>query len=235
MIKKFFRFLYWKFYDWRHPYKKRPFGITCYVGLYGQGKTLSLSEKLMRLKFEFPKAKIYTNFYWKYQDGILEHWTDLVKIQNGDDGVIFGIDEVSSVWDRWNAKKLPPEIMELFRENRKMAKMIVATAQNFNKIVIDFRDLCQEIIEVKNIGKRWIFQRAFHIDDWKEKDGEFNQRRRLWRYNFIANNFIYESFDSFLKIENISNTIINEIRQEEFEKTINRKLEVIDLDAPARP
>lgn len=215
MIKKFFKFLYWVYWDYKHPLKKRPFGISCYIGMYGQGKTLSLSEKLFRLKLQFPKAKIYTNFFWKYQDGAISDWKQLIEIQNGDDGVIFGLDEVSSIWDRWVAKKLPIEIMELFRENRKEAKMIVATAQHFDVIVKDFRQLCQEIIEVRNIAKRWIFQRAFHVEDYKERDGERKFRRRLWRYSFIADNFIYNSFDSFAKIRNISKGALNELEKDE--------------------
>jgi len=236
MIKKFFRFLYWKFWDWRNPFPKRPFGIICFVGLYGQGKTLSLSEKLMRLKIEFPKAVIWTNFYWKYQDGQITNWEQLLSVKNGDDGVIFGIDEVSSVWDRWMGKKLPIEVMELFRENRKEAKMIVATAQHFNKIVVDFRDLCHEIIEVNNIGKRWVFQRAFHVNDWKEADGEFSKRHRLWRYSFIANNFIYNSFDSFAKIQNISRTVLNElIEEEKLTRPQSRVISVNFLDEAMPP
>jgi hypothetical protein len=209
MIKNFFRFLYWKFWDFRHPQPKRPYGITCFIGLEGYGKTLSLVEKLFRLKAEFPLAKIYTNFFWEYQDGALDDWRQLVEIDNGENGTIFALDEISTIWDRKD-QKLDKRMLETFRQNRKYAKMLIGTAQSFLDIHIDVRRRCREIIECRNIGARWVFQRAFHPEDFKEKDGELTPRRRLWRYNFIATNFIYDAYRTYDVIQSIGQEIDKE-------------------------
>lgn len=202
-IRKIFQFLKWKIYDIKHQSPKRPYGITCYVGLPGAGKTLSLAENLLRLKMEFPQAKIYTNFGFKYEDGALTNWQQLVNLHNGEDGIIFGLDEVHDIFDRKEWKSMPKTVLQLFSQNRKFAKKIICTSQSFADIVIDIRRRCHFIIECRNIASRWIFQRAFRPDDYKEKDGVYTPRRRAWRYSFIASNTIYNCFDSYKVIENI--------------------------------
>ncbi len=205
MFKKIFQFLKLKWWDSRNPQPKRPFGITCFIGLPGTGKTLSLSEKLFRLKSEFPQAIIATNFGWKYQDYALTEWYQLISINNSEGkGVIFGIDEVHTIWSRYSSAKMPIEVLELFSQNRKWSKMLVCTAQSYSDVVIDIRRRCHFIIECRNIGARWVFQRAFAPDDYKEKDGEYTARRRAWRYSFIATNFIYDSYDTYSIIKSIA-------------------------------
>lgn len=203
MFKKLFQFIKWKYWDFRNPQPKRPFGITCYVGLPGQGKTLSLVENLYRLKAQFPKALIYTNFGFLLQDGSIDKWEDMVDIKNGVEGVIFGLDEVQNIFNNKNWDKFPPEMMSLITQNRKYAKQIICTAQSFATMDISFRRLCHYIIECRNFANRWIFQRAFLPDDYKEKDGEYTPRRRAYRYSFIASNTIYDSYDTYAIIKSI--------------------------------
>ena len=78
-FRKIRSFFYWKFYDFKNPQKKRPYGIYCYVGRPGFGKTVSMVEKLTRLKIQYPKSKIYTNFGYKYQDGFVRSQDDLLR------------------------------------------------------------------------------------------------------------------------------------------------------------
>lgn len=218
MIKKFFRLLYWKWWDIRHKQRKRPFGISCYIGLPGSGKTLSLSEKLMQLKTQFPKAKIYTNFGWRYQNDAIKDWRDLIEYENGEDGIIFGLDEVHSVFDRYDAGKIPREILEVFSQNRKMAKQMLCTAQSYADILVDIRRRCHYIIECRNFLNRWIFQKAFAPEDYKEKDGEYTARQRAWRYSFIATNFIYDSYDTYAVIRNIKEQLKETVKIEKKEE-----------------
>jgi len=209
-FRKLKEFIKWKLWDRKNKPIKRPFGITCFVGLPGQGKTLSLVENLLQLKIQFPKAKIFTNFGFKYEDGQVTSWRDLVDLENGDDGIIFGLDEVHDIFDRKDWSTMPKSVLALFSMNRKHAKQFICTAQNYNDIVVDIRRRCHYIIECRNLANRWIFQRAFAPDNWKEKDGEYKPRIRAWRRSFIASNFIYESYDTYAIIERIRQDIYNE-------------------------
>jgi ATP-dependent Clp protease ATP-binding subunit ClpX len=203
MFKKLFQFIKWKWWDYKNPQKKRPFGITCYVGLPGEGKTLSLVENLYRLHAEFPKAKIYTNFGFIYENGAIEKWQDLIDIKNGSDGVIYGLDEVQNIFNNKGWTNFPPEMMSLITQNRKFAKQIICTAQSFATMDISFRRLCHYIIECRNLSNRWIFQRAFTPEDYKEKDGAYKPRHRAYKHSFIASNAIYNSYDTYAIIKSI--------------------------------
>lgn len=204
---KLFEFLQLLYYDFKHPPIIRPYGITCYVGLPGCGKTLSMAERLLDLKLQFPKAKIYTNFGFKDQDGIITRWEDLVTIENGEDGVIFGLDEVHDIFNRKDWADMPSTVLTMFSQNRKMAKQFICTAQSFADVGIDLRRRCHYIIECSNIRGRWVFQRAFLPTDYAERDGTRSERRRAWRYNFIADNEIYESYDTYALIKSIRSDI----------------------------
>jgi len=199
-FKHLVQFIRWKIYDFRHPPEKRPYGITCYVGLPGRGKTLSLVEKLFEIKREFPKAKIFTNFGFVEQDGAIKDWHDLLDQENGSDGVVFGIDEVHELFNRKDWASMPPQMLSLFSQNRKHAKQFICTAQAYADIGIDLRRRCHFIIECNNFANRWILQRAFAPEDYKEFDGTRSSRHRAWRRSFIASNAIYESYDTYALI-----------------------------------
>lgn len=201
---KTLQFLKWIWYDYRYPPKDRPYGITCYIGLPGSGKTLSMCERLLQLKVRYPNALIFTNFGFKYEDGQITCWQDLKRITNGENGVIFAIDEVQDVFNRTDWQKMPKYILSLFAQNRKHAKMFLCTSQSFSDIVIDIRRRCHWVIDCSNLWNRWIFQRFYKIRDFKaieNKDEEYRVKKCRKKYDFIASNNIYESYDSYKVID----------------------------------
>ncbi len=60
----------------------RGYGFWMYCGLGGSGKTISMVEYLTRMKKKYPKVKILTNFDFKFSDGKIENWEDLIKTEN---------------------------------------------------------------------------------------------------------------------------------------------------------
>jgi len=205
-LKKLLKFFYWLWYDFKNPPKKRPYGIYCYIGLPGSGKTLALVERLNNLKLEFPKAKIMTNFGYKKEDEPLLSWRQLVSEKNGEDGIIFGLDEAQGVFDRKDWSKIPKNILTVFAQNRHHAKMFLCTSQAYEDIAIDLRRRCHLIIECINLfgANRWIYERGFRPENWALKDGQFRIRTRAFRYTFVADNEIYNAYDTYQDIEDIS-------------------------------
>jgi hypothetical protein len=203
MIKKLLLFIKLILKDFREKKPDRPYGITCYVGLPGTGKTLSMVEELNRLKVKFPKAWIYTNFGYKGETGALTNWKQLVELDNGVYGILYGLDEAQDMFDRNDWKNMPKPILGVFAQNRKAAKKIICTSQAYEDLVVDIRRRCHFIIECWNICNRWVFQRAFAPGDYKQFDGVIHDRKRAWKYNFIATDEIYNAYDSYKLIENI--------------------------------
>lgn len=58
------------------------YGFWLFCGLGGSGKTLSLAWYLFRMKKRYPKLKIYTNFRFKYSDGLINGWEDIINLEN---------------------------------------------------------------------------------------------------------------------------------------------------------
>jgi hypothetical protein len=204
---KLFKFIYWKFYDFRNPQPPRPFGITLYCGLPGQGKTLSMCHDLQLLRQKFPKAKIATNFNFKDQDAKIETVDDLVNLTNGEDGYIFAIDEIQSVFFSRNFKNFPMEILHLITQNRKHAKMILGTAQRFMNVDIQIRALCTYVYECANPfrNNRWFFLRKFYADEYNtDLEREEKKRKYISRHSYIATNTLYSSYDTLEVVSNIA-------------------------------
>jgi len=195
-----YKFIKIKIWDIKNPLAIFPFGITCYVGLPGSGKTLSLVEKLNELRLKFPLATIATNFGYANENCQIKHWKDLIDISNPE-GVIFGLDEVHDVFDRKDWNNMPKSVLRLFSQNRKVHKQLICTAQSFEDIVIDIRRRCHFIIECTTFARRWVFQRAFRLSEYKVVDGVFTPRNRAWRHSFVADNSYYDAYDTYKVIE----------------------------------
>lgn len=218
-FKKLFLFISCKIWDFRNPQEYRPYGIRCYVGLPGSGKTLSVVEQLIEAKKLYPKIKIYTNFGFQAEDGPLKSWQDLIDLENGNDGVIFALDEVHTMFGRKDWQTIPPAILQVFSQNRKMAKQFLCTAQSYADIVVDLRRRCEYIIECNSFMTRWVIQRAFTASNYQQDhDTDRTYRKRAFRHSFIATNEIYESYDTYAIIDALRSSTDDDNFQTALEK-----------------
>ena len=79
----------------RNKRKVHLYGIWLYCGLYGQGKTMVLTEYLTRMRAKYgDKIYISTNYGFKDEDFPLDNWKDLLT--EYDRPVIFGYDEIQN-------------------------------------------------------------------------------------------------------------------------------------------
>jgi len=180
-------------------------------------------EYLLRLKFAYPKIKIYTNFGFQYEDGEISSLDDFWKI-NSDDGVVFAVDELQLSFQARKFNAFPSEMIFLLTQNRKFKKHFVCTAQLFEHVDKVFRDLTNTVVQCKNWGSRWFFQKAYTTLDYRVKinlDGE-KQPFVLWNYSFVANDFIFDSYDTY--------KIVAQFERERTEDVRSRRLSVRDDD-----
>lgn len=190
-------------YDFIRMDKKRfrGYGFWLYCGLGGSGKTLSMVEYLNRMRKKYPAVKIYTNFNYKYADGFINSWQDLIDYDNGDDGIIFGFDEIHLTFASQKWQDCPDNMLDYISQQRKLHKQIVASSQVFTRIDKKLREQTNFVIECKSMFMgRWVFNRAFNTTEYLANDEKGDRgarkRRRAWRYSFIAYDKIRQSYDT---------------------------------------
>ena len=199
---KLLKFIYLKTKDIFKRKKKLPFGIIAYVGGVGEGKTLSIVERLENTKklYKNVDVKIYTNFGYVNQDEEIKSIEDII---NADDNSIIAIDEVHTLFGSREWKEFPISMLSLITQNRKHSKQLLFTSQDFALMDVSLRRLCNYIVECKILSGRWVFQKAFRPNDYKPIENEFRPRHRAWRYSFIATDEMFDLYDTFKIIESI--------------------------------
>lgn len=207
---KLFRFICLKIYDawmiYKHGRPFSEFGLTLYCGKQGGGKTTAMVEYLQRMQDLYPKMLVVTNFGYKKEDYAMTDWQDFFSIRNGDDGVIFAIDEIQNEFDSANWRDFPESLLSEITQQRKQKIKIVATSQVFNRVAKPLREQCFEVVECMTIAGRWTFCRAFDAYDYNavvDSPEKKLKLRRLWRKSFIQDKKLRTLYDSYAKIERI--------------------------------
>lgn len=210
---KLFKFFYWKvrdfFYYRKHGRPFSEFGVTLYCGEQGAGKSMALVEYLERMRAIYPKALIYTNFGYIHQHGEFNDWKDFFVTRNGEDGVIFAIDELQNEFTSTDWKNFPPSLLSEITQQRKQRIKIVSTSQVYTRVVKPLREQTFEVVECYTFLERWVFTKAFNakqyeavVDNPMVKD----KLKRRWRRNFVQDDKIRSLYDSYAKIEKMKNT-----------------------------
>lgn len=204
---KIFRWLVIDIYRFfRNPRKVHLYGIWLYCGLYGQGKTMALTEYLVRMRKKYgDKIYISTNYGFKYEDFPLSNWRDLLTTY--DKPVIFGYDEIQNEFNSRDYKNFPYELVKLLTQNRKgNGKQIVGTAQRFGRVDKTIRELCTHVVECK---KAWFGRvtktKKYDVEDYEQMLNEIDvmKKRKVscHRYKFIQTDKLRNSYDSFQMLE----------------------------------
>lgn len=207
---KLAKFLRWKIVDLirfiRNPRKDlHLYGIWLYCGLYGQGKTMALTEYLMRMREKYGnRIYISTNYGFKYEDFPLNNWQELLT--NYDRPVIFGYDEIQNEFNSRDYKNFPYELVRLLTQNRKgHGKQIVGTAQRFGRVDKVIRELCTHVVECHTLFGRWTFLKKYDVDDYTEMlhQVDIMKKRKVpkRRYSFVQTDKLRDAYDSFQMLE----------------------------------
>lgn len=206
-IVKLCKFIYWKIWDIIHfnPSQLHIYGIWLFCGLYGQGKTMALSEYLTRMREKYKdNIIIATNYGFKGEDFKLTDWKQMLI--EYDKPVIFGYDEIQNEFNSREYKSFPPDLIRLLTQNRKgHGKQIVGTAQRFMHVDKVIRDLSSHVVECKTFLGRWTSTKRYDIDDYNQMLActDTRQKRRIpkIKYSFIQSNKLRDCYNSFQMLE----------------------------------
>lgn len=196
-------------YTMKHGRKFNEYGLTLYCGKQGRGKTVALVEYLERMRIKYPKAIIVTNFGYLRQNYAMQDWRDFFDIRNGEDGVIFAIDEIQNEYNSNSWKDFPETLLTEITQQRKQRIKIVATSQVYTRVVKQLREQAHEVVECRTLMGRWTFLRAFDAEDYDiiVNNPDKKQRvKRTWRKNFVQDSKLRDLYDTMLKIEKMKKT-----------------------------
>lgn len=183
--------------------RRGKFGVYCYCGKQGTGKTYSVVEFL----HEHKDMKIYANL--KSITGIdyevIETFEDLLELRNEHDCIIF-YDEIFSALLK--GQRLSKEVINFLSQMRKRKIIFLTTAQEWTEVPLSFRRFCRFQIDcsIFNLFPFSILIKVFKDAEnmkWSNDDQEhiapILETTVSKMQLFIAN-----SYDTFEQINNLS-------------------------------
>lgn len=183
----------------RNPLDFKEHGLHLFCGEQGSGKTTALVEMLLRWKQRYPAMKIYSNMAYKHEDGKLNHWKDILDLNNDTYGATIVIDEIQTWFSSNESKDFPPEMLTEISQQRKQRKAIIGTAQVFSRIAKPIREQATYIyLPMTFLGCLTIVRKT-KSEWWDNEKQKF--KRYLGMYFFVHTEEIRNSFDTYKKIE----------------------------------
>lgn len=192
---------------WKNYYNKpkgafNEHGIIMFCGPQGQGKTIAETLYLEEMRLKYPSVKIATNYGYLYEDEVIDDWRKLVDYNNGQHGVICAIDEIQNWFSSAMSKNFPPRMMATVTQNRKNRRVIICSAHFFNNPSKPIRIHTTEVRDCRTfLGCFTIVRRSRPIFD---ASGEVVKFRRLGYYSFVHSDDLYNSYDTYKIINNLS-------------------------------
>ena len=188
----------------RDPEFFRYQGCIVFTGRQGYGKTIAMAEQALRWRKEYPKAKCITNFALKDESAKLNDWRLLVGYKNGIQGVIACIDEMQNWFSSNQSKNFPPEMLEVITQNRKNRRVIMGTAQSFNRLAKPIREQATEVRKCYTFFGCLTFVHRVYPELDSNGDVE-SWKHRGWYY-FVHNAELRASYDTWKVIESLKNS-----------------------------
>ena len=191
-------FLYFKEQKWKlFGY----YGIDMFIGMFGHGKTLSMTHKARKIYKKFGDSiRIFSNYELK---GIpytpLINFNQLVDIGEEEDnsryvGTVVLIDEIENVLSHRNYANFPLEMLHMLTQQRKKHVYIMCSAQRFFMVDKLFRSITTHAIDCKKI---WRWQNMKYYDAWDYENAVNPQilkpMSNIW---WFVHNYDYESYDT---------------------------------------
>lgn len=193
---------YWKDFFNRDPEFFRHQGCVIFTGRQGYGKTIAMVEQCILWQREYPKCHVITNLAYTNEDDTLVHWRQLIDYKNGIYGVICLIDEMQNWFSSNQSKDFPPEMLQVITQNRKNRRVIMGTAQSFNRLAKPIREQATEVRKcITLFGCITIVHR---VEPELDSSGDVLKWKHRGWYYFIHTDEIRDSYDTYKVIDSLS-------------------------------
>ncbi len=156
-------------------------GIWVYSGAQRSGKTLNMIHTVREIHERYPKAIFVSNInLYGIPHEIYQGMEDFEKYDNGQDGIVFVIDEIQSLFSSLESKHVSPMQLQVWSQNAKNRRVILGTSQRFTRISKAIREQCRFHIECREffILRRYRVLDATLYDD----DGNYTGDPKMWSF-----------------------------------------------------
>lgn len=218
-------FLRWIYIDFIRGKNGRFKDIYQFIGLPGEGKTISMVAHIERALEKNPDVLVATNFHYKRQHGEINHWMDIIKFVLAANKkrrpVLVAIDEIQNTFDSTEWQRFPKALYSLLSFNRKLNFQFLCSAQIYERIPSKIRQLANYTVICKNVWKadRYFINYYFEKNNY---ESGFDGKRSSAEFirEFIADDALYNSYDTFEQVNAIAGSA---------EEEKNKKQEALDL------
>ena len=182
------------------------FGMHFYCGRQGSGKTYSMTYELEQIRKKYPKCKIYTNYGYKGQTMPIYNISMLQneKYYNGENGVVFAIDEIQNLYQSSNINNVPPEVLGVVTQLRKQKVYIICTSQVFTRVSKPLREQAFYITECKTLFHSLTICKKYNADEYLlDLDRVEKKSSPIERYSIVHSDDLRNSYDTYMLIKSI--------------------------------
>lgn len=175
------------------------FGIDMFIGMFGHGKTLSMTHRARLLYKKYGDSiRFISNYhltdipYEKLNN--FKQLVDLGEEQNDYVGTVVLIDEVENILSHRNFANFPLPLLHTLTQQRKKRVYIMASAQRFFMVDKLFRSITTNVI---NCNKYWRFQHCEIYDAWDlEQSMNYKNIKRKHNSWWFVKNQDFNSYDT---------------------------------------
>jgi len=128
----------------------------------------------------------------------------LKEIENGQEGVLFLIDEIHLEFNSLESKNIPIEIMVEVSQQRKQRKHIVGTCQVYMRMAKPFREQIKNVVVCRNFFKCFQFNKLIDGETSHEENGKlvFDTQKFIFWFHSTK---LYKSYDTYKKMKRYRN------------------------------
>lgn len=206
-------FTYIKYRKWE---EFNYYGIDCFIGLFGHGKSLSMIHRATKIYAQYGDTiRFFSNVHLNNIPYIeLVNFQQLVDLGEEDNskyqGNVVLIDEVENVLNNRNFAKFPLALLHIINQQRKSKTYIMMTSPRFFQIDKMMRQITTKVYVC---NKFWRFQHLETFDAW-DYENAMNTRdiKRLSNIWWFVKNQDYNAYNTLEKVskDSAENFISNE-------------------------
>lgn len=176
------------------------FGITCFTGFYGQGKTLGAVTYALNIKKRYPDVKLYANFKMKGIEKQITTPDEIVQLGQVPGRKVLVFDEIQSTFASTSYSEFPIELLWSLTQCRKNALAVLACSPVYTRMSIQLRESTDTIVVCKNVFKldRWFNYAFYHAADYEKYQDERMKllANRKYSINRVSTDKDYRAYDT---------------------------------------